>query len=837
VVQTEAPPVVSIVIPTFNKWEFTFRCLMALSHNTTDVAHEIIVIDNASSDETAQALPLLDRIRFQRNPANHGFARACNQGAQMARGRYIVFLNNDTEPRAGWLSAMVRVADASPEVAVVGNKLLFPDGTIQHAGVIFGYGVPFPITPFHAHYRRPAAAADTAVELRAVTAACMLIRPAVFSAVGGFDEGFVNGYEDVDLCLKVAMTGAKIAYTPDSVVVHHESVSDGRFACDGANIDRLNQRWLGQLESFEVDVRREIAAAPVAAHTATSVIVPVRDALVTLVPCLESLLRTTATGDEVVLVDDGATGATARIAAWFAARHPDRVRLVRNPRAAGFAAAALQGLEVARAPRAVVMAPSLRVVADWLARLDRHLAANPRLGALLPSLLPVQHLLLKELLYPVGATAGDPAPAPAAPGQVEEVALAAVPLIYGERDRLRELARRSPELLLGDDAGALGAELQAQGLALARAGDVGVYRLAQIAGDGDPRLAARYLIQQGANLAYERRYRAQGQAPLGLLTRAQTELVSIVIVAHGDSAAARACIESVYRHTARSFEVILVDVGGQAGGVDHADADGGDGRLRAYAAAVAERGNLTYLRCGAAHEAGGVARAFNQGLSAARGEYLALLRGDVVVTPGWLSRLLALMAIDPAVALVGPAIGGGAGGGSEGAQDAGMRTYAQLDELPGFAESWALTHLGELALFSPLSGACLVMRRQVVARIGGFDARFADGVHADQDFCVRAARAGFRMAIAFDALVHRASAADRGRAGDERAGGGARAREQAAAAAWQAFCEKWSHPMDARSPVDIRALGGKPFEPTRDFVCLPGLPFEDRQAGQRQVHS
>ena len=311
-----------------------------------------------------------------------------------------------------------------------------------------------------------------------------------------------------------------------------------------------------------------------------------------------------------------------------------------------------------------------------------------------------------------------------------------------------------------------------------------------------------------------------------MLTRAQTELVSIVIVAYGDSSAARACIDAVYRHTARSFEVILVDVGGDGAG---------DAGLHAHAAALrAERGNLTYLRCGAASETGGVARAFNLGLSAARGEYLALLRDDIVVTPGWLSRLLALMAIDPAVALVGPAIGGGAGGGGEGAQDAGMRTYAQLDELPGFAESWALTHLGELALFSPLSGACLVMGRQVVARIGGFDARFADGVHADQDFCVRAARAGFRMAIAFDALVHRAGAADRARAADARDAGGAVAREQAAAAAWQTFCEKWSHPMDARSPLDIRALGGKPFEQTRDFV---GLPFEDRQAGQRQVHS
>jgi GT2 family glycosyltransferase len=347
VAQSPAPPVVSIVIPAWNKWDYTFRCLMALAHNTTDVEHEVIVIDNASTDETEQALPLLERVRLQRNPTNLGFARACNQGAAMARGRYIVFLNNDTEPRAGWLSAMVRVADAAPEVAIVGNKLLFPDGTIQHAGVIFGYGVPFPITPFHAHYRRAPEVASAPAELRAVTAACMLIRPSVFAAVGGFDEGYVNGYEDVDLCLKVGMTGAKIVYTPDSVVVHHESVSEGRFARDGANIDRLNQRWLGQVDTFEVDVRVEVAPFPTAPHAATSVVLPVRDALLTLVPCVESLLRTCGAGDEIVLVDDGATGAAASIAAWFTARRADRVRLIRNPRAVGLAAAVLQGLAAA----------------------------------------------------------------------------------------------------------------------------------------------------------------------------------------------------------------------------------------------------------------------------------------------------------------------------------------------------------------------------------------------------------------------------------------------------------------------------------------------------------
>ncbi len=744
-----------MVIPVYNKWEYTFRCLMALAHQTRDVDHEVIVIDNASTDETAQALPMLDKLRVLRNPDNFGFARACNQGAAMARGRYLVFLNNDTEPRAGWLSAMVRVADADPDVAIVGNQLLFPDGTIQHAGVIFGYGVPFPITPFHAHYRRPPEAADTRAELRAVTAACMLIRPQVFSAVGGFDEGYVNGYEDVDLCLKVGRAGGRIVYTPDSVVVHHESVSEGRFASDGANVDRLNQRWLDDVTGFEVDVRTEIAAAPPAppaAHPPTSIVVPLRDALLTLVPCIESVLRTTGPADEILLINDGATGASARIAARFAAQHPGRVRLFCNPRPLGFPAAVAQGLASARHARAVVMAPCVRVVGDWLARMEGHLGAAPGMGALVPTLLPVQHLRLKELLYPVGATAGDPAPPRGSPGQgIEKVELAAAPLIYGGRDRLCAVGRVAPNALCGGEAAALAAALEGMGLQLGRAGDVGVYRLAQLAGDADARLATRYLAQQSANLAYERAFQKMAQAPVGMLTGAQTDLCSLVLVADSGALAAATALDAIYRHTQRSLEVILVDCLG-------------DDRLRAHALSLArDRGHLAYLPGVAG---AGWAAAFNQGLAAARGEYLAVLRDDVRVTPGWLARLLALMALDPSVALVGPAIansGSGRGSAHEaGAQDAGMRTYREgpdlAEELPHYAESWALAHQGEHAIVSPLSGACLVMRRRVLARVGGFDARPDAQTPADRDFCARAARAGFRMAIAFDVLVHRVRA-------------------------------------------------------------------------------
>ncbi|HET6148972.1 MAG TPA: glycosyltransferase family 2 protein, partial [Polyangia bacterium] len=681
----DATPLVSIVIPVFNKWELTWKCLMALSAHTRDVAHEVIVIDNASSDATAGALPLLDGIRLARNETNLGFARASNQGAALARGKYILFLNNDTEVQPGWLAPMIAELDHHPAVALVGSKLLYPDGTIQHGGVIFTYAGPEPITPLHLHSRQPAAVSNRRLELRAVTAACMLARPEVFRELGGFDEAFVNGGEDVDLCLKVWRSGRKIVFTPDSVVVHHESVSDGRFRFAAANADRLNSLWIDRFDAFDIDFRK--FAHPVVvdpARPGASVIVVVHDALWTVAPCLENVRFTIGAQDELIVVDDASHGASARFVAQFASQHPNRVRLIRNDRALGFSRAAGRGRAAATRPYAALLGANMRVVGDWIDRLRVHLEARSSLGALSATLGDSSRLAAADLLYPINATdpnqtsargaPGGVVPPRLAPGDVDAIRYPCSVTLFGRRERLTELGRLDPDVYFADDLGALADLLESYRLTLGRARDVVVYKFNQNAPNPDRSIYDRYLA---------------------LLTTSTRALATIVVrVGAGAHDQARACVDTITRYADRELEIKVV-----------ADGD---------------------PRTGAE-------------LSSEHAAYVAVLGHDAIVTPGWLGRQVALLAVDPTLSVVGPAMND-----SPGPQRIGMVTYRRLDDLPAFAACWALEHRGEHTVFalSPTQGLdplCQVMTRRQF--IGDLDSQMG--------------RAPLKAGIAFDAFVHR----------------------------------------------------------------------------------
>jgi GT2 family glycosyltransferase/glycosyltransferase involved in cell wall biosynthesis len=234
-------PRCSIVIPIHNRASLTRQCLNAVLRDPATASFETIVVDDGSTDDTTSMLAEFGGlIRIVRHPETRGFATASNSGASEARGEYLIFLNNDTVPEAGWIDALVAYADLRPNVAVVGSKLLYPDGTIQHAGIV----VTVERIPRHIYLGFPGDHPATAKSrpFQAVTAAATLIRRDVFVAASGFDESFLNGYEDIDLCLRLRDEGYDVHYCHTSVLYHYEKATRGVEA-SSENHELFLKRW------------------------------------------------------------------------------------------------------------------------------------------------------------------------------------------------------------------------------------------------------------------------------------------------------------------------------------------------------------------------------------------------------------------------------------------------------------------------------------------------------------------------------------------------------------------------------------------------------------------
>jgi GT2 family glycosyltransferase len=225
-------PQVSVIVPTRDRLHLLRTCLDGLIR-TRYPAMDVIVVDNGSNEPaTLEYLAGLDPARFQvlRDDGPFNFSRLNNRAAQLARGKLLCLLNNDIEMLASdWLEIMVRQA-LRPEVGAVGARLLYPDGRIQHAGVVLGIcgGAA------HAHrLLRPGAEGyfrrhDLPQFVSAVTAACLVVRRESFEAVGGLDENnFAVAFNDVDLCMRLNQRGWQSLYEPRATLIHHESVSRG----------------------------------------------------------------------------------------------------------------------------------------------------------------------------------------------------------------------------------------------------------------------------------------------------------------------------------------------------------------------------------------------------------------------------------------------------------------------------------------------------------------------------------------------------------------------------------------------------------------------------------
>ncbi|MGK7893918.1 MAG: tetratricopeptide repeat protein [Xenococcus sp. (in: cyanobacteria)] len=268
-----AHPLVSIIIPVYNKLNYTLQCLFSLANYIPqNIPVEVIVVNDFSEDSSQEILEQVTGLILVNNGQNLGFIHSCNRGAEIAQGEYLYFLNNDTQVRSNFLTSLIEVLQADQTVGAVGSKLIYPNGSLQEAGGIiwqdatgWNYGRnENPVDPQYNYLR----------EVDYCSGASLMVRKEIFTSLNGFATDFAPAYyEDTDLCFAIRhQLGLKVVYQPQSEIVHYEGISSGTSVHSGVkqyqvvNAGKFQQKWQHVLQTNQYLVNQGINNLPQAAR-------------------------------------------------------------------------------------------------------------------------------------------------------------------------------------------------------------------------------------------------------------------------------------------------------------------------------------------------------------------------------------------------------------------------------------------------------------------------------------------------------------------------------------------------------------------------------------------
>jgi len=777
-------PKVSIIIPVFNKLELTKKCINAIFANTDYPNYEIIIVDNASTDGTKEYLSELSNkhqnIKTIINEENLGFSKANNLASEIAEGKYIHFLNNDTQVQKYWLCSLVETAEKDDKIYAVGSLLLFPNHTIQHTGVIVS-NRPEEISPVHTLYKYPQNIVRHPYLFQVLTAASLLVRKDIFFKVNKFDEKFWNGYEDVDLCFKLTKLGGKLVIEPRSEVIHYESQSGKqRFIAVEKNVKLLNDKWRGNITRdfivneniiYTNNYKTGIKYFPEVIHNkSASIIIVTYNSSNTIKNCINSVLETIRINDEVIVVDNNSTDNTLEIIKQYENHH--QIKIIKNKKNLGFSVGCNIGIENSTNPFIVLLNPDTVVYGKWLDKLIYHFN-NPKTGAVGPlsnyvaGLQKIEFYINKSEHQFTTDTLNKYLEKRNLHGEVETKLLIGFCLVL-KRDILNQVGTLEENLFLGNDDLELSWRLRLAGYKLIISPDTFILHKGQESFNSLHTSEKEKFTKESEEALYNKLLRYYGEEnvptpkkiwdidwfnPQNAIYNSNNNIfdvkekyrkiynipqkdvsVSLIVPVYNQFDNTSIFLSSLGKTIPETLEVIIIN-------------NNSEFKTKNFLIQYAKMNSAVKVVNN--EENIGFPKAINQGIRIARGKYIFVANNDVILPSGWLENMIEHAERNPQIGLVGPI-----SNKVSGVQKIKEIPYSTEDELFDFMERVSETNKGKYIEFPRIAFLFTLIKREVIDKIGGLDERFTPGNYEDDDFCLRAQLAGFKTVIALNVFVH-----------------------------------------------------------------------------------